>query len=334
MGFFLRGRVLTHVLVGIGMLCSGFATFVYAWQLSRSWPNPSNFTKVMKIFAMVFHAMFAAQSILTWHSLRVSSKSLSFGLWTVLGFGTIVLDGWWFGLMTSRNGYNAVCGDEDAQCVRKNILITFTVYLAIYGLYRLYIIISVFSFDVHYNEMGLPPPPSTPTAAPTTAATPVMQYAHPMAAAPGAYGAAMMRSLSKRFRPSRISRQRWEELATWRAAGDTGRERGRGGSVPLINVSMHEGDEETLVGNRRKSREEPYRDEQFAERQVLFDADSPAPSSVGGATPLGERGDPLAGTRKDSSELSSSSDELESDEDEQAAYEQRRKERKGAYRQV
>lgn len=69
---------------------------------------------------MVSHALFACQSLLTWHSLRLTSKSLSFGLWATFGFASIVADSWWFGLMVSRKGF------ESLWCVRLSSPFSFT----------------------------------------------------------------------------------------------------------------------------------------------------------------------------------------------------------------
>jgi hypothetical protein len=71
MGWFLRSRFVTHLSVLVGFLlatCSfcprshsrqadvrvhSLSTFYYAWSISRSWPAPTNFTKVIRVFAMV-----------------------------------------------------------------------------------------------------------------------------------------------------------------------------------------------------------------------------------------------------------------------------------------
>ncbi|KAL7337075.1 hypothetical protein BJY59DRAFT_705185 [Rhodotorula toruloides] len=108
MGWFLRSRLVTHLSVLVGFLFATLSTFYYAWSISRSWPSPTNFTKVIRVFAMIFHALFAAQSVLTWHSLFVASRSISSGLWITFGIASIVFDSWWFTLMASRHGFGGL----------------------------------------------------------------------------------------------------------------------------------------------------------------------------------------------------------------------------------
>ncbi|BGP16209.1 hypothetical protein JCM10213v2_004207 [Rhodosporidiobolus nylandii] len=103
MPLFLHSRLVTWLSVLLVAACASLSTFYYSWTCSRAWPSPTNVTKV-------FAALFALQSLLTCHSLRQSSKSLSFGLWSIFGIASIVFDCWWFALMVSRGGFEAVCG--------------------------------------------------------------------------------------------------------------------------------------------------------------------------------------------------------------------------------
>ncbi|GAA5840300.1 hypothetical protein JCM9279_002339 [Rhodotorula babjevae] len=347
MGFFLRSRFVTHVLVLIGMVCASFATFVYAWQFRgpSPWHNPSTFTKVIKILAMVTHALFACQSLLTWHWLRLTSKSLSFGLWATFGFASLVADSWWFGLMISRQGFESLCGDAGGDCVRKSVTIASCVFFGAYGVYRLFVILVVWHFDVHFNETfsNVAPPAMMPAAAPTAYA-PSMSMAQwaavpsPAASmsAPAAAGH-KLHSLAKAMRPTWPSRRDWAQLARWSPVengdGDELERRERG--VPLIAVSLHDADYDgeryaeggagagAGAGASRPSRRSSLEGDDD-ERGVLFDAD------------LGERSTDrkprAARSGDDSSDLSSSSEE-HSSEDEgaaQAAYERRRAARRSA----
>ncbi|TNY18331.1 hypothetical protein DMC30DRAFT_61431 [Rhodotorula diobovata] len=338
MGFFLRSRFVTHTLVFIGLCCASFATFTYAWQFSRSWPNPSTFAKTIKVFAMVFHALFAFQSLLTWHSLRLTSKSLSFGLWATFGLASLVFDSWWFGLMVSRKGFEAVCGEDGGDCARKSITIASCVYFGAYGVYRLFVLLVVFHFDVHFNETIAPtlaassasPSPSLFSFAPAPPSMSMAQWAAVPSPSPSPSvagtqpAAARLHSLAKALRPAWPSRRDWAQLARWGPAAaprSEGARRGGGGGgggeggVPLIAVSLHDDDDDDDHERTRAH----GRDEDEAERGVLFDAD------------LGERSSKGGTGRRDSSELSSSSssEEEEDDDDEpQAAYERRRAERR------
>ncbi|GAA5991263.1 hypothetical protein JCM11641_000404, partial [Rhodosporidiobolus odoratus] len=211
MGLFLRGRITTYLSVFVIALLATFATFFYAWNFSRKWPNATTFTKVIKIFAMIFAALFAAQSILTTHSLRTSSKSLSFGAWSIFGVGSIVMDMWWFALMVSRRGFDAVCGGDKLStqnCSRKNITIAYCVFMFFYAIIRLIVMLFVFHFDVKFNEVL--PVATAPAAAPATA-PPVAQVS--------ALPATVARSLGKLFgRPAKPPRgvplvrvEHWED---------------------------------------------------------------------------------------------------------------------------
>ncbi|GAA5897316.1 hypothetical protein JCM8208_003785 [Rhodotorula glutinis] len=348
MGFFLRSRFVTHVLVLVGMVCASFATFVYAWQFRgpSPWHNPSTFTKAIKILAMVSHALFAAQSLLTWHSLRLTSKSLSFGLWATFGFASIVADSWWFGLMVSRQGFESLCGDDGGDCVRKSVSIASCVFFGVYGVYRLFVILVVWHFDVHFNETFSNVAPPAMTAAAPTAYAPSMSMAQwaavpsPTASmsAPTAAGH-KLHSLAKAMRPTWPSRRDWAQLARWTPVDDgkgdelDRRERG----VPLIAVSLHDADYDggryaeggagagAGAGAGRPPRRSSLEGDDD-ERGILFDAD------------LGERSARSADAKMrakpgdDSSDLSSSSDEHSSDDEggAQAAYEARRAARRSA----
>ncbi|BGP08094.1 hypothetical protein JCM10049v2_003939 [Rhodotorula toruloides] len=248
MGWFLRSRLVTHLSVLVGFLFATLSTFYYAWSISRSWPSPTNFTKVIRVFAMIFHALFAAQSVLTWHSLFVASRSISSGLWITFGIASIVFDSWWFTLMASRHGFGGLCGDDGGSCSRKGISIAFCVFLGFYALFRLIIMLFVFHFNVHYNETaGLPAP--APVQQPMMAAYP---YAQP--------AVAKLQSLAKRWMPARSGggggwSGRW--------SGQNARAGGAGGTgnIPLISVSHHD---DSLPA---------HSDTLPAEQGVLFDAD-------------------------------------------------------------
>ncbi|BGP48212.1 hypothetical protein JCM10450v2_004084 [Rhodotorula kratochvilovae] len=319
MGFFLRSRFVTHTLVFIGMLCASFATFIYAWQFSRDWPNPNNFAKVVKVFAMTTHGLFALQSLLTWHSLRVTSTSLSFGLWATFGLASLVFDAWWFALMSAQEGagFSAVCGevkDGSADCARRGVTIASCVYFGFYGLYRLFVLIVVFAFDAHFNETVLPTLASSTTAAPTagTYTLPGMTFAPSPAAAAAQHPVTVARSLAKALRPRWEGRARYAELARWAPAGrewaKVREEEGKGEErrgVPLIAVSLHE--------ERPHTHDEE--EEEEGERGVLFDAHA---AGAGAQRLPRDKGD-------ESSDLTSSSDEEDEDDAAaQAAYERRR----------
>ncbi|BGP32090.1 hypothetical protein JCM10296v2_003869 [Rhodotorula toruloides] len=298
MGWFLRSRLVTHLSVLVGLLLATLSTFYYAWSISRSWPSPTNFTKVIRVFAMIFHALFATQSILTWHSLFVASRSMSSGLWITFGIASIVFDFWWFTLMASRRGFGHLCGDDGGSCSRKGISIAFCVFLGFYALFRLIIMLFVFHFNVHYNETaGLPAP--APVQQPMMAAYP---YAQP--------AVAKLQSLAKRWMPARSGGSggwsgRWGGRSGARGGGAGG-----AGNVPLISVSQH--DDSLPV----------HSDALPAEEGVLFDADE------GQAR---RRSSSL-------SESCAEEGLEESDGEEQQLYEERRKERrkerKGKYQQV
>ncbi|BGP24665.1 hypothetical protein JCM10295v2_003583 [Rhodotorula toruloides] len=297
MGWFLRSRLVTHLSVIVGFLLATLSTFYYAWSLSRSWPSPTNFTKVIRIFAMIFHALFATQSVLTWHSLFVASRSISSGLWTTFGIASIVFDSWWFTLMVSRHGFGGLCGKDAGYCSRKGVSIAFCVFLGFYALFRLATMLFVFHFDVHYNETA-----SLPTTAPAPIQQPVMAaypYATPVAA--------KLQSLAKGWMPARASGGggwggRWGGWNGARAGGGGG-----AGNVPLISVSQHDDPLPSRVDSLQPN------------QGVLFDAD-----------------EGQGGRRRRSSLSESSGDEGvdESDGEEQRRYEERRKERKGRYHQV
>ncbi|GAA5983688.1 hypothetical protein JCM10908_000381 [Rhodotorula pacifica] len=180
MGWFLHSRLVTHVCVLLVVFFAGLATFYYAWTFSRKWPAPTTTTGVIKGFAMTFHALFGFCSLLTWHSIRISSQSIMFGTWTTFGFASIVFDSWWFGLMVSRKGFDAF-----GSASRKGTTVAFCVYSGFYAVYRLMVMLFVFHFDVRYNE-GLAATMGTSTMAPpptvtTVAAPPVIQIAGPAA---------------------------------------------------------------------------------------------------------------------------------------------------------
>ncbi|GAA5937546.1 hypothetical protein JCM3775_001266 [Rhodotorula graminis] len=334
MGFFLRSRFVTHVLVLVGMVCASFGTFIYAWQFRgpSPWHNPSTFTKAIKILAMVCHALFAAQSLLTWHSLRLTSKSLSFGLWATFGFASIVADSWWFGLMVSRLGFDSLCGDDGGDCVRKSVTIASCVFFGAFGVYRLFVILVVWHFDVHFNETFNNVAPSAMAAAAPTPYAPSMSMAQwaagpsPAASMSAPAGAAghSLHSLAKALRPTWPSRRDWAQLARWTPVddgkGDEHDRRERG--VPLIAVSLHDPDRDGGGGDGGR-----YAEPDDDERGVLFDADLGGERSSRSADAK-ER----ARAGDDSSDLSSSSEEHSSDDEgeAQAAYEARRAARRSA----
>ncbi|GAA5820462.1 hypothetical protein JCM11251_005635 [Rhodosporidiobolus azoricus] len=302
MGLFLRGRIITWLSVLVAAICATFATFFYAWNFSRKWPNPTNFTKVIKIFAMIFHSLFALQSLFTAHSLHQNSRSLSFGLWSVAGLASIVFDMWWFAMMVSRKGFDAVCGGDDgsASCARKNITLAFIVFIFFYSLLRLLVLLFVFHFDVKYNETL---PTAAPASAPASATAPAMT--------------SVARSLAKRLGAPAfgVGRRQW---GTGGRVLGTGKRETRG--VPLINVSMHDEsagqpalakddasiyfDADLLLNREELSRRERHRHQQVpTNEEDAFDARS-------------------------SSEESELTDEEDAD-DAQMEYERRRRERKG-----
>ncbi|GAA6053026.1 hypothetical protein JCM3770_002389 [Rhodotorula araucariae] len=343
MGIFLHSRFVTHTHVFIGLLCAAFATFIYAWQFSRNWPNPNNFAKVVKVFAMTFHALFATQSLLTWHSLRVTSTSLSFGMWATFAIASLVFDSWWFALMTASSGagFVAVCGADGGDCTRTGVTIASCVYFGFYGLYRLFILMVVFAFDAHFNETLLP---SSASAAPALAPAPAMAMAqHPAATQQQQHPVTTVaRSLAKAFqprcegrRPRPRARTRWAELARWAPPPPPlpqGEGEGEGdGNVPLIRAGAGAG---AGAGARGPSAAAAARG-----KTLLFDAEEehegegedevPAAAATRSRSPR-----PGAGSGFSSSSSSSSEEDEDSDDDdaEQAAYERRRAARRGRVR--
>lgn len=113
------------------------ATFFYAWTFSRHWPGPTTTTGIIKGFAMSFHALFAACSLVTWHSIRTASSSTLFGPWTMCGMASIVFDSWWFGLMVSRHGFKLL------DPVRRGTTIAFCVFWIAFALYRILVMLFV-----------------------------------------------------------------------------------------------------------------------------------------------------------------------------------------------
>ncbi|GAA6006878.1 hypothetical protein JCM10207_009124 [Rhodosporidiobolus poonsookiae] len=337
MGLFLRGRVVTWVSVLLVALCAGFSTFFYAWNFSRKWPNPSTMTKIVKVFAMIFAALFSLQSFMTVHSLRLNSRSLSFGLWAMFGMASLVLDMWWFALMVSRSGFDAVCGGttetatnstDTSLRIRETSFFVHNLYVrdnsttttddstpdyASASCSRKNITICFVTFMFAYSLLRLivmlfvfhfdvkyneALPTTTPAAAPA------------MTAAPAAAPATVARSLAKRLGApfSRFTSRR----------GAAAHERG----LPLISVSYADAQAEVDENGHDKHLQPGEADED--ESSVLFDADPPsAPSHHGGhkAVPTGD---------EDAGLSSSSSEESDdSDEEEQKEYERRRRERKG-----
>ncbi|GAA6040907.1 hypothetical protein JCM8097_003181 [Rhodosporidiobolus ruineniae] len=316
MGVFLRGRIVTTLVVVVAALCSGLATFFYAWNFSRKWPNPTKFTKVIKIFAMIFHALFSFQSFLTSHSLHQRSRSLNFGTWSIVGMASVVFDMWWFSLMVSRKGFDAVCGDDATSCSRKNITLAFVVFLFAYSLLRLLTLLIVFHFDVKYNE-------TLPVASTTSATLPPSSTTLPGMTSTATTPATVARSLGKRFRAG-ISRGGWKKE--------------RRGDVPLIAVSMHDECNHRDAGSPSRTETHAYgrvdcqagEEDSEEEDSVLFSA----PSSISSPLPSpGANNERKTERRRESSEMSASSGEddgLVSEEDEaQGEWERRRRERRG-----
>ncbi|GAA5900185.1 hypothetical protein JCM5296_001482 [Sporobolomyces johnsonii] len=260
MGVFLRGRIVTWVSTLVVALFAAVVTFFYAWSFSRDWPNPTTMVKVLKgshlsptpllcgadeflwtVFAMVFAALYSFQGFLTVHSLRLKSKSLSFGLWSVFGLGSIVTNMWWFALMVSRGGFDALCGSSSSSCSRKNITIAFTVFMFAYGLVSLIVMLIVFHFDAHWNEL-----PAGTTAAPSTTTTSGLF--------PKATTATTAQSLAKKLLPSRLG-------FSFSSSKRNGAASRRG--VPLISVSRHDSlDDDAMLPTHRQDTEDG----------VLFDA--------------------------------------------------------------
>lgn len=86
---------------------------------------------------MSFHALFAACSLVTWHSIRTASSSTLFGPWTMCGMASIVFDSWWFGLMVSRQGFKLL------EPVRRGTTIAFCVFWIAFAYYRLLVMLFV-----------------------------------------------------------------------------------------------------------------------------------------------------------------------------------------------
>ncbi|GAA5920544.1 hypothetical protein JCM1841_005716 [Sporobolomyces salmonicolor] len=263
MGVSLRGRIVTWVSTLVVALLAAVVTFYYAWSFSRDWPNPTTMVKVLKgshlsptpplcgadgflrtVFAMVFAGLHSFQAFLTAHSLRLKSKSRSFGLWSVFGLGSIVSNMWWFALMISRGGFDALCGssnDSSSSCSRKDITIAFTVFMFAYSLVSLIVMLIVFHFDAHWNEL-----PAGTTAAPATTTTSGLF--------PTAATAVRAQSLAKKLLPSRPD---FSFLSSKRHG--TASPRG----VPLINVSRHDPlDDDSMLPTHHQDKEDG----------VLFDA--------------------------------------------------------------
>ncbi|GAA5971502.1 hypothetical protein JCM21900_001678 [Sporobolomyces salmonicolor] len=117
------------------------------------------------VFAMVFAGLHSFQAFLTAHSLRLKSKSLSFGL----------------------------CGssnDSSSSCSRKDITIAFTVFMFAYSLVSLIVMLIVFHFDAHWNDL----PAGTTAASATTTTSGLF---------PTATTALRAHSLAKKLLPSR-----------------------------------------------------------------------------------------------------------------------------------
>lgn len=89
---------------------------------------------------MASHALFSFTSILTWHSIRISSRSIMFGTWASFAFASIVFDSWWFGLMVSRKGFDSVGASAPN---RKGVTVAFCVYSGLYAIYRLIVLLFV-----------------------------------------------------------------------------------------------------------------------------------------------------------------------------------------------
>ncbi|GAA5875962.1 hypothetical protein JCM8547_000665 [Rhodosporidiobolus lusitaniae] len=305
MGVFLRGRIVTSLAVLVVALCGGLAVYFYAWNFSRKWPNPTNFTKIIKVFAMIFHALFSLQSFLTAHSLHQASRSLSFGTWAIFGIGSMVFDFWWFALWINRDGAHAVCGGETSSCSRKNITISFFVFMFIYAFVRLIVLLMVFHFDVKMNE-------ALPTATPAPAPAPAMTVA-PTAAAPVTYA----RSLAKKVFNRRV----------WVAGAGTGVGSTRWGGrkdVPLIAVSMHDSDEA-----RRRAHGHGRTDSRGSSSSVLFDRDESEHKHSRVPTHDTDAFDDQSSSSEESEESLISDGE---EEEQQREYERRRRERKGRMR--
>ncbi|GAA5881207.1 hypothetical protein JCM3774_000653 [Rhodotorula dairenensis] len=361
MAWFLHSRLVTHVCVLVLVALAGLATFYYAWSFSRKWPNPTTTTGVIKGFAMTFHALFGFCSLLTWHSIRISSQSIMFGTWTTFGFAGIVFDSWWFGLMVARKGFDLL------ESSRKGVTVAFCVYSGFYAVYRLVVMLFVFHFDVRYNE-GLATAMGTVAAAPAPTGVPsVVHIAGPPVAHPGAYQYPLsqqtvttLRSLAKRLSIQRGSRRPFARLeqhdgAVHEAApgnrGDVSDPRwgspwtkvrkwwpgsrralpavdqsvnvgSTSGQVPLIRVSVHQ---DSLASMHQRSDDEALDHDD----PVLFDATSVRGSSLDSYDLVEPRSLPVQsprGTLNSSSGFSSGDEEDE--QEAQRAYEERRRRRR------
>ncbi|POY71931.1 hypothetical protein BMF94_5039 [Rhodotorula taiwanensis] len=366
MGWFLHSKFVTHLCVLVVALLAGFATFFYAWSFSRHWPSPTIATGVIKGFAMTSHALFSFTSILTWHSIRISSRSIMFGTWASFAFASLVFDSWWFGLMVARKGFDTVGASAPN---RKGVTIAFCVFSGFYAVYRLLVLLFVFHFDVRYNE-GLAATMGTATAGP--AQPQVIQIAGPPPSCPPPHQlpqhpspymfspptVATFHSLAKKLsiRRSRSERQfarleqREEEALRrngesepigtkvaalvrqasrrwWTRSGGGGRQN----DVPLIHVSLHEEDVEARRGRGRKDGSFDEDDED--DGSVLFDATSigGAASSLGSYDMVNTSHESVPGRKLDKGKgraVSSESEEEDSEDEAQRAYEERRRQRR------
>ncbi|GAA6016736.1 hypothetical protein JCM11491_000225 [Sporobolomyces phaffii] len=301
MPLLLRGRIVTWCSVLLLCPFAGVATFFFAWNLSRRWPNPDLVSKIFKIAAMILNALFAVKCLFMVHSLRLKSKALSFALFCTLGVAATISNCCWFAFMLSRRGFDSLCENDAKACQRKVLTITFSAFIIIYAILTVIVMLCVFYFDAHWNYGPPNPSPATPpqpyTQVPTTA-----------------------HSLRK-YLPSSSRFTSWSPITFGRGGGSSE----KGHHVPLINITHDYGDDDVETTRSAAGRK--------GENVVLFDSAGPGidgrgESDAKGARTAQEQNAPV----KDDDFAASSSESDESDEEAQLEYERRRRERKGKAR--